>query len=188
MLLTMPRLLDYQGGSNLLGLGDIVLPGLLISFAARFDAAKSLLGIMGGGNGTLTNNCPERKYCANSRLCAGGYFWPQVVAYAIGLLMANTAVYVMRMGQPALLYLVPCCLGTFCALAWRRGEFADLWEGPKAIRAAETIVYGEDGAGQPPSGHAPIFPEGGGMDVPVVPSAMDDDYGRDLEDDKNTDE
>jgi signal peptide peptidase-like protein 2B len=35
------------------------------------------------------------------------YFAPMVVAYAVGLLMANVAVHVMNMGQPALLYLVP---------------------------------------------------------------------------------
>eukprot|EP00978_Attheya_sp_CCMP212_P020313 scaffold57951_cov59-Attheya_sp.AAC.6 len=34
---------DYQGGTSLLDLGDIVLPGLLLSFGACFDAAKSLV-------------------------------------------------------------------------------------------------------------------------------------------------
>eukprot|EP00978_Attheya_sp_CCMP212_P029027 scaffold101748_cov59-Attheya_sp.AAC.2 len=43
MLLTIPRINDYRGGAALLGLGDIVLPGLLISFAARLDAAKALV-------------------------------------------------------------------------------------------------------------------------------------------------
>uniref|UniRef100_A0A7S3KYI1 PA domain-containing protein n=1 Tax=Amphora coffeiformis TaxID=265554 RepID=A0A7S3KYI1_9STRA len=173
MLLTMPRLFDYEGGSNLLGLGDIVLPGLLVSYAARFDAAKSLLGVMRGGNGNMSNNCPERKYCGNCSLCSGGYFGPLVVAYGIGLCMANVAVYLMRMGQPALLYLVPCCLGTFCFLAYRRGELADLWDSPKAIRAADTVLYGEDGTPSP-SQHAPVFAEEG-LNSSMVPSAVDDD-------------
>ena len=51
MLLTVPKLFDFTGGASLLGLGDIVLPGLLLSFAARLDAAKQLLGVMGGGRG-----------------------------------------------------------------------------------------------------------------------------------------
>merc|ERR1711865_1336671 len=55
MLFQIPRLWDYQGGSSLLGLGDIVLPGLLVSLAARLDAAKSLLGLMGGGNGAINS-------------------------------------------------------------------------------------------------------------------------------------
>lgn len=179
MLLTMPRLFDYQGGSNLLGLGDIVLPGLLVSYAARFDAAKSLLGVMRGGNGSVVNDCPERKYCFHCNLCSGGYFWPLVVAYGIGLSMANAAVYLMRMGQPALLYLVPCCLGTFCVLAWKRGELADLWDSPKAIRAADTILYGEEYATTTSNGgssthHAAILvEEGSGLEAPMVPSAQD---------------
>jgi len=78
----------------MLGLGDIVLPGLLLSFAARFDAAKSLLGILGGGNGTLNSpNCPERKLCGNCNLCSGGYFLPLVIAYGVGLFMANAGTF-----------------------------------------------------------------------------------------------
>jgi signal peptide peptidase-like protein 2B len=44
-----------------------------------------------------------------------------MVAYAIGLFMANAAVYIMEMGQPALLYLVPCCLGTMVCMGRRAG-------------------------------------------------------------------
>lgn len=149
MLLTMPRINDYAGGSSLLGLGDIVLPGLLLSFAARFDEAKRLIGLLGGGRGrNLSNTCDQRKGslfgrlgCCSS-LCNGGYFAPVVVSYAVGLMMANTAVYVMQMGQPALLYLVPCCLGTVCWLGWRRGELDELWHGPRVVRAADRLVYG----------------------------------------------
>lgn len=42
MLLAIPRINDYTGGHTMLGLGGIVLPGLLTSFAARLDAAKRL--------------------------------------------------------------------------------------------------------------------------------------------------
>ncbi|CAN0400545.1 unnamed protein product, partial [Ectocarpus sp. 12 AP-2014] len=37
MLLELPRLWDYTGGYAMLGLGDIVIPGLLLSFAHRYD-------------------------------------------------------------------------------------------------------------------------------------------------------
>ena len=66
-----------------------------------------------------------------------------MVAYAIGLFMANAAVYLMQMGQPALLYLVPCCLGTMSWMAWRAGEMKDLWESPRVIRAADALLYGD---------------------------------------------
>jgi len=176
MLFTIPYINDYQGGSSLLGLGDIVLPGLLISFAARFDAAKSLLGVMGGGNGALnSHNCPERRFCGNCLLCSGGYFVPLVIAYAIGLFMANAAVYLMHMGQPALLYLVPCCLGTMAFMGWRRGELKELWEGPKSIRAADDVVYGEYSSQHPESrsltmqDHQPLPTDEEGLDENAIP-------------------
>ena len=76
--------------------------------------------------------------------CSGGYFPPLIVAYAIGLLMANVAVYVMEMGQPALLYLVPCTLGTMTFMGWRRNELRGLWDGPRLIATADQIVYGRN--------------------------------------------
>ena len=161
MLLTMPRFFDYQGGSSLLGLGDIVLPGLLLSFAARLDAAKELLGVLrGGGGGTMMTG-------------GGRYFWPLVASYGIGLAMANFAVYWMNMGQPALLYLVPCCLGTMGVLGYSKGELAGLWHGPKAVVTADSILYGgstitEGGAMQPLPTEDDLADE-----APVPQSALD---------------
>jgi signal peptide peptidase-like protein 2B len=153
MLLTVPRINDYQGGASLLGLGDIVLPGLLLSFAARLDAAKKFLGVMGGGNGTPNSyTCPEQKLCGS--YCNTGYFPPLIVAYAIGLLMANAAVYLMNMGQPALLYLVPMCLGCMCFIGRKRNELAGLWEGPKVIKTVDIMLYGE--YGEEGTGHVPL--------------------------------
>mmetsp|Transcript_17687 Transcript_17687/g.20372 ORF Transcript_17687/g.20372 Transcript_17687/m.20372 type:complete len:727 (+) Transcript_17687:82-2262(+) len=134
MLLTVPRIFDYQGGSSMLGLGDIVLPGLLLSFAARLDAAKQLMGVISGNMHNYKRIC-----CSHN-----SYFRPMIVAYAIGLLMANAAVYLMNMGQPALLYLVPMCVGTMSFLGWRRNELSMLWEGPKIIRTADALLYGPD--------------------------------------------
>ena len=132
MLFTIPRLFDFTGGSSMLGLGDIVLPGLLISFAARYDEAKRFIGKSNrGGSGTVHQTCSTK---------SKGYFPYLVIAYAVGLAMANIAVYAMKMGQPALLYLVPCCLGTMVYLAKKRGE--DLWDTPKVIMACDDILYG----------------------------------------------
>lgn len=190
MLFTIPRIADYQGGANLLGLGDVVLPGLLISFAARLDAAKKLLGVMGGGNGSLGRSyaCPEQRYCG-STCWNGGYYFPLVIAYAVGLMMANAAVYLMNMGQPALLYLVPCCLGMVVFIGWRRGELSDLWEGPRVIRAGDIVCYGEALSDTTTSSmrHAPLPQDeyddnghernpnrGTQNDVLAVPSATED--------------
>jgi hypothetical protein len=115
------------------------VPGLLLSFAARLDAAKSLVSIVSGGR-QAAGQCDEGKSCCSQS--GGYYFIPLVVAYAVGLFMANAAVYVMNMGQPALLYLVPCTLGTMSFLGWRRQELRQLWEGPRVLKTADQIVYG----------------------------------------------
>lgn len=120
--------------------------------------------------------CPEQRHGAACGLFGGGYFVPSVVAYAVGLLMANLAVYLMNMGQPALLYLVPCCLGTMSFMAWRRNEFLSLWEGPKAIRTVDEWLYGpleEETSGNPNNEHAQV-PQDDGLDAPTVPSALDE--------------
>jgi len=137
MLLTVPRIFDYAGSSSLLGLGDIVLPGLLMSFAARFDEAKKFIGARrGGSHNTSIEICSEKK---------GGYFIPLVVAYAVGLGMANAAVYLMKMGQPALMYLVPTCLGTISFIGWRRGELNEFWNTPKVLKMCDEILDRTDG-------------------------------------------
>lgn len=51
------------------------------------------------------------------------------MGYAIGLGMANIAVYEMNTGQPALLYLVPCTLGILVIYTKYDGTFNEMWEG-----------------------------------------------------------
>ena len=108
MLLMLPRINDYQGGYVMLGLGDIVLPGLLVSLAARFDSASGVK--------------PLR-----------GFFLYILVGYACGLLLANVAVIVFNSGQPALLYLVPCTLVPFLFISKMDRTLPELWEGPACL-------------------------------------------------------
>lgn len=103
MLLVLPRVFDWAGGVSMLGLGDIIIPGLLLSFALRFDYSPRSLG--------------ENYYRAVS------------VGYAVGLGLANVAVSLMGMGQPALMYLVPTTLGTLSILAWKNGDLKAMWTG-----------------------------------------------------------
>ena len=124
MLLSIPKINDFRGGSSLLGLGDIVLPGLLMSFAARLDDAKRLVR-----NHTRLNV---------SALPRWGYLVWLTLAYALGLLFALVAVVWTERSQPALLYIVPACLGTL--LAFGRGELGELWRGPKVIQWADRLV------------------------------------------------
>ncbi|KAF1880689.1 hypothetical protein Lal_00011748 [Lupinus albus] len=103
MLLRFPRLTDPWGGYDMIGFGDILFPGLLVSFARRFDKETNK-GIL------------------------GGYFLWLVIGYAMGLCFTYMGLYMMKgHGQPALLYLVPCTLGVTVILALLRGDLKTLW-------------------------------------------------------------
>lgn len=105
MLLVLPRVLTWLKGESMLGLGDIILPGMVLSLALRFDYAPKTVG---GAN----------------------YFKKAAVGYAVGLAMANTAVALMDMGQPALMYLVPTTLGTLIVSLRKNGsDFRAMWTG-----------------------------------------------------------
>lgn len=68
----------------MLGLGDIVIPGIFIAFLLRFDRS---LG---------------RK--------SDVYFWSCFMAYIFGLGLTIGVMSYFKHAQPALLYLVPCCI------------------------------------------------------------------------------
>lgn len=116
MVLKIPALTgDLPGQFKILGLGDIAIPGLLISLLLRHDLVK------------------------RHRRCAG-YFVAGVFGYAIGLLATFVSLYLMQHGQPALLFLVPGTLVPTCLIALRKGELASLWSasyGPEAAEGSE---------------------------------------------------
>ena len=166
MMLVFPWVLDYRGGFSMIGLGDIVLPGLLISFASRYDGAKFLTRKVSEMSSSSSGNANEENGDGSAAasedmeyiptvnrkqaLVNGmkdffknmkkGYFGPMMVAYAVGLSAAYAAVYGMERGQPALLYIVPACLGTMFVLGKRKRQLSDLWQGPKVMLKANRVV------------------------------------------------
>ncbi|KAE9002547.1 hypothetical protein PF011_g13272 [Phytophthora fragariae] len=134
MLLVLPRVLDWAGGVNMLGLGDIILPGMLLSFTLRFEYAQ-------GG--------------------ATHYFRLMAIGYAVGLALANLAVMITEMGQPALMYLVPTTLGTLIVATKRNGDFRAWWSGAEGDeddsssrkrRSGDGPGYRAVGSEEPPTG------------------------------------
>ncbi|CAK1584923.1 unnamed protein product [Parnassius mnemosyne] len=85
----------------MLGLGDIVVPGIFIALLLRFD--KSL------------------------KRGSEFYFRATFSAYIVGLLATILVMHVFKHAQPALLYLVPACLGTPLTLALLRGDINALF-------------------------------------------------------------
>lgn len=85
----------------MLGLGDIVIPGIFIALLLRFDYSL------------------KRK----SRT----YFYTSYVAYFLGLMMTIGIMHVFRHAQPALLYLVPACAGAPLLIALIKGDTKTLF-------------------------------------------------------------
>lgn len=106
----------YQQDS-ILGFGDILIPGLLISYCHGFDLIT------------------------NKKIL---YFPVTVAMYAIGLQITYVGLYLMNTAQPALLYLVPFTLIPAILLGWCRGELPLLWKGFKVIRAKAVNKYVND--------------------------------------------
>lgn len=96
---------EYQ--FSMLGLGDIVIPGIFIALLLRYDHHRN----------TLTNK-PN-----------GGtpYFNNTFVGYFVGLAMTIFVMHTFKAAQPALLYLVPTCLGSSFLTGVFFGDLFGLW-------------------------------------------------------------
>ena len=176
-VLAFPFLNDFRGGYASISLVDVILPGkynsamytgrclsvtnsttptlgLLISFAARYDAARALVKKIARVT-IIPNNAVEadddaaaasddskglqRHLTTLKAALFTGYFGPLVLAYSLGLAIAIIVVST-TMSQPALLYLAPICLLVMFSLGLRRRELAELWRGPRSMRKANKLV------------------------------------------------
>ena len=55
------------------------------------------------------------------------YFYGSFLAYFLGLLLTVVVMHVFKAAQPALLYLVPACIGSALLVALVKGELSDLF-------------------------------------------------------------
>jgi len=85
---------------SMLGLGDIVVPGIFVAMMLKFDSKQGL--------------------------SSQPYFYAQMVAYELGLAITVGIMHFFDAAQPALLYLVPACIGAAALTALCRGEFTTL--------------------------------------------------------------
>ena len=90
-------------GTNMamLGLGDIVIPGIFIALLLRFDRS------LNRGSNT--------------------YFNASFIAYIIGLVTTIVVMSVFKHAQPALLYLVPACISFPVLLAVLKGDVKSMF-------------------------------------------------------------
>lgn len=109
---------------SMLGLGDIVIPGIFVALLARFDKSQAIAAA-------------TAKKQAEPTSFATPYFNATFVAYIIGLVVTIGIMHVFKAAQPALLYLVPACLGTSLLLALARGELSPLFAYSEEAPATE---------------------------------------------------
>ena len=137
----------------MLGLGDIVVPGIMIALALRFDLYLFYLGkqtktrLHGSGwairyetekadYSPATGSWGERLYTSlrlqSDKLKAKSfpktYFHATCFGYVAGLMVTVVVMQVFQHAQPALLYLVPGILFSFWGTALLRGELLVLWQ------------------------------------------------------------
>ncbi|XP_036386935.1 minor histocompatibility antigen H13-like isoform X1 [Megalops cyprinoides] len=85
----------------MLGLGDIVIPGIFIALLLRFDVSLK----------------------KNTRT----YFYTSFLAYVFGLGLTIFVMHTFKHAQPALLYLVPACIGFPVVVALVKGELMEMF-------------------------------------------------------------
>ncbi|XP_061417992.1 signal peptide peptidase-like 3 isoform X1 [Lethenteron reissneri] len=120
--LSLPGKLVFPSSSgshfSMLGIGDIVMPGLLLCFVLRYDNYKKQ------ANGVD----PDAAF--PSRMQRVSYFHCTLIGYFIGLLTATIASRIHRAAQPALLYLVPFTLLPLLTMAYLKGDLRRMWSEP----------------------------------------------------------
>ena len=86
---------------SMLGLGDIVIPGIFIALLLRFDVS-------------LKRNQKT-------------YFYSSFIAYFLGLVATIVVMVVFQHPQPALLYLVPACITIPVSVAYCKGDLEKMF-------------------------------------------------------------
>ena len=119
---------------SILGLGDIVIPGIFMSLCLRFDILKALnihslnAYCEGERSGKLDNNTVVNYLLKTEQEASKHYFLAVVIGYLVAIITTVVIMLVFQHGQPALLYLVPGCLGAVAITAMIKGEFKQVYE------------------------------------------------------------
>jgi minor histocompatibility antigen H13 len=119
---------------SILGLGDIVIPGVFMSLCLRFDFLKTmsikqltdLSERERSGKGETNSFMQYIIEKANS--AKRSYFHAVIVGYLVAIITTVIIMIIFDHGQPALLYLVPGCIISVLLTALLKGEMKELVE------------------------------------------------------------
>ncbi|KAJ7045504.1 signal peptide peptidase-domain-containing protein [Mycena alexandri] len=116
--LVWPKSLPFVGGGGrgytMLGLGDVVIPGVFVALALRYDHHRAT-SASGPVRGTTSSTFGKP------------YFYAALGAYVAGLVTTMGVMHLFGKAQPALLYLSPACMGAFGITGAVRGELGAAW-------------------------------------------------------------
>lgn len=119
--LLFPKVLDVQSNDDmsLLGLGDIIIPGIFVALCLRYDFLRNFKA------GKKAKSIAELDTIFKN--ISKPYFWSCIAGYVVGILTTVVVMLVFKRGQPALLYLVPGCIGSVFLCAFVRHEIKDVF-------------------------------------------------------------
>lgn len=108
--------MHQQGRFSLLGLGDIIMPGLVLCFVLRFESRRRT----------------HHAYSTDplSFIHRLTYFQCSLLGYIAGLITATISSEVFKCAQPALLFLVPFTLIPLLFIAHLKGDLNSMWSDP----------------------------------------------------------
>ena len=106
--LMFPKVLDWetQKDFNMIGLGDIVIPGIFVALMLRLDYYRILKPII---NSTKEDPIGNKSVSFLPITNFNTFLWT-FCGYFFGILSTLVVMNVFKAAQPALLYLVPGCL------------------------------------------------------------------------------
>ena len=119
---------------SILGLGDIVIPGIFMSLCLRFDVLKNLdinkldSIIEGEKKGKLDGGSFIRYIASTANASPKHYYLSVVIGYLIAIVTTIVIMFIFNHGQPALLYLVPGCIIAVLICSLVKGEFSKVYE------------------------------------------------------------
>ncbi|GFH52961.1 hypothetical protein CTEN210_09437 [Chaetoceros tenuissimus] len=142
----IPRINDYRGGRDAIGLFQVLLPCLLSGFMARYDASKHIARAVSVRERAGRRNIRDVKTLFPMqkpllKRTFAGYNYQIVLGYAVSLFLD---VLLEAMGDydfPVMLFIIVLCLGPVLIKAVKKEEMSSLWGGPRRIRFADRISY-----------------------------------------------
>lgn len=121
---------------SILGLGDIVVPGIVMSMCLRYDATKAF---------------KEADYQSTDifKSFPKTYFYSVLVWYNAGLLTTGLVMFYFNHAQPALLYLCPAVSLSIITTAFFKGEFSKVmsYDESELLEKNKKVDGGDSGSG-----------------------------------------